>query len=218
MELSKVVFEKDGNNSISANLFYGLIGLFVIYGLGGTAWVAHRLSAINYDPGALEIILLGIVIPIAGIVLALKSDNVFLSFVGYNMVLVPLGVILSPLLNQYHPDAIEKAFTITCGATFIMAIASAAFPRFFSSLGSSLFFALIGLLIVRIMQMFVPALNGMTWIDWVAAGIFSLYVGYDLWRARQVPRTVDNSIDIALALYLDIINLFLSVLRAGGKK
>lgn len=218
MKLSNVVFEKTGNDSISSNLFYALIGIFVVYGLGLTAFVAHKLSAINYNPGILEIILFGIVIPIVGIFLALKSDNAFLSFIGYNMVLLPFGVILSPILNQYHPNVIEKAFTITCGATVTMAIASAIFPKFFSSIGSSLFFALIGLLIVRVMQIFIPFLDGMVWIDWIAAGIFSLYIGYDLWRAREASRTVDNSIDIALALYLDIINLFLSVLRAGGKK
>ena len=179
MALSSVFFERTGKNSLSANVFYGLIGLFLVYGLGGTAWVSHRMSIAHYNPGNFEFLILGLIIPLAGALLALKSDNSFLSFIGYNMILIPFGVVLAPVLNQYQPDVIEKAFSVTCGATLFMVIVSVSFPKFFSSLGTSLFFALLGLLAVRLAQAFIPSLNEMTWVDWLAAGIFSLYIGYD---------------------------------------
>jgi len=49
-------------------------------------------------------------------------------------------------------------------------------------------------------------------IDYISAGIFSLYIGYDMHRAHSIPKTLDNAIDVSLSLYLDIINLFLNLL------
>ena len=217
MNLSNEVFERYGVDRISTNIFYGLIGLFVVYGLGGTAFVAHQLALIHYMPNGWEKIIFGLVVPFAGIFLALTSEKPILSFIGYNMVLVPFGVILAPIVNHYRPEIIERAFMITGGATLVMMFVSLLAPKFFSSIGSALFIALLGLLCVKIAENIFPFLEEMTWIDYVAGGIFCLYIGYDMWRARNVQRTLDNAIDIALALYLDILNLFLIAL-SGGKK
>jgi len=48
--------------------------------------------------------------------------------------------------------------------------------------------------------------------------IFCGYVGVDWGRANQVPKTVDNAVDSAAALYMDIINLFLRILRILGRR
>jgi FtsH-binding integral membrane protein len=161
--------------------------------------------------------LVGLVIPIIGISVALGSDSPVVSFIGYNMVVVPFGVILGPFVNQYQPDIVMHAAGMTCAIALMMGAAGVLLPDIFKHLGGALFIALLGLLIVRIVQLFIPALD-LTWIDYLAAGIFSLYVGYDMHRATVVPKTVDNAIDIALALYLDIINLFITILKIMGKK
>ena len=54
--------------------------------------------------------------------------------------------------------------------------------------------------------------------EYVFVGIFSLYIGYDWARANTCARTVDNAIDLAANLYLDIINLFLRILEIMGKR
>ena len=41
----------------------------------------------------------------------------------------------------------------------------------------------------------------------------ALYIGYDWVRANSVQRTTTNAIAAASALYLDIINIFLRLLR-----
>ncbi|MBT7579493.1 MAG: hypothetical protein HN633_12065, partial [Candidatus Marinimicrobia bacterium] len=48
--------------------------------------------------------------------------------------------------------------------------------------------------------------------------IFCGYIGYDWGRANQIPKTLDNAVDSAAALYMDIINLFLRVLRILGRR
>jgi FtsH-binding integral membrane protein len=70
---------------------------------------------------------------------------------------------------------------------------------------------------VRIGGLFVPELNNIGIIDYIAAGIFSLYIGYDMYRASVIERNIDNAVDVALSLYLDIINLFLEILKILGK-
>lgn len=56
------------------------------------------------------------------------------------------------------------------------------------------------------------------WVDWLAAGIFTLYIGYDCHRAMAIPATGRNSVDVAISLYLDIYNLFLTILRLLSRR
>ena len=54
--------------------------------------------------------------------------------------------------------------------------------------------------------------------DWLAAGLFSLYIGYDVYRSQQFVKTVDNAVDSALDIYLDIANLFIRLLEILGRR
>jgi FtsH-binding integral membrane protein len=217
MRVNTGVFERDGNDVLSERGFFFALGLAVVYGLAGTAFVASKFAAMHYNPGWMGIIIIGLVIPIIGIVIAIKSDNPFISFVGYNMVVVPFGVILAPVLNVYSPNVIRNAFGMTAVITCVMCCLSTIYPAWFSRLGGVLFSCLLGLVLVRVLQLIFPALGQFTIVDWIGAGIFSLYIGYDWYRANNVPKTLDNAVDIALDLYLDIINLFLLILRIMGK-
>jgi len=216
MNFNTGVFEKTGYGSLSERAFYLAMGICLIYGLGGTAYVANLTAIANYQPDLGAILILGLAIPIVGVIIAVKSKEPILSFIGYNMVLIPFGIILGPVLNHYSPNVIAKTFGLTCCITGIMTVLAVSHPTWFENLGTSLFFALTGLVIARVAQIFFPILQHLTIIDWIAAGIFSLYIGYDMHRATRIPRTLDNAVDISLDLYLDILNLFLTLLRLSG--
>ena len=79
-------------------------------------------------------------------------------------------------------------------------------PAFFAKIGRALFFSLLALLIVNLVQMFFFP-RGFGIVDYVAAGIFSLYIAYDYTRAQTIPKTLDNAVDVCITLYLDVINL-----------
>ena len=53
---------------------------------------------------------------------------------------------------------------------------------------------------------------------WIAAGLFSLYLGYDIYRSQQYPKTIKNAVASALDIYLDLANLFIRLLEIMGKK
>ncbi len=215
--ISTGVFDREGNDTISANGFYAIIAIVLAWGLGLTAYLANYAIEIGFMPSGWLVLVIGLAIPIAGIFVAIKSDNPIISFIGYNMIVVPFGFLLGPVVNHYSPDVVRNAMGMTAGIAILMGILGTLFPNFFSKIGGVLFIALLSLLGVRILQLFFPSLD-FTWIDYLAAGLFSLYIGYDMYRANTMQKTVDNAVDICVDLYLDIINLFLNILKIMGKK
>ena len=53
-------------------------------------------------------------------------------------------------------------------------------------------------------------------IAYFGAVLFSLYIGYDIWRSQQLPHTVGNAVASACEIYVDIVNLFLRLLEILG--
>lgn len=210
--LFKTEFSRTGFNQISERTFFATLTGFVLYGL----MVSY--TATFFAPTSLStlgLILLGLVLPIAGCLLAMR-DNFVISFVGYNMITLPFGLVLGPVINQYAPDVVKNAALLTAMITAIMGLAGVTFPNLFKSIGSALFISLLGLVVVRIIAIFVPVLNSFGVIDYIAASIFSLYIGYDMFRATEATRSVGSALKIAVSLYLDIINLFTSILSILG--
>lgn len=154
---------------------------------------------------------------IAGVVIAHRSDNPVISFLGYNLIVVPMGIVVAEavVLGGYSPSVVWDACVTTAGMTVIMAAAGILFPQFFAKIGSILIFGLVGVLLGFIISFFIPGVN--IAITILAAGLFSLYIGYDVYRSQQFPRTVDNAIDSAIDIYVDIVNLLLNLLRIFGK-
>lgn len=205
-------FSRTGFNQISERTFFGTLSGFVLYGLLVTYFATF------FAPASLSLVglvLLGLVLPIAGCFMAM-SDNFGISFIGYNMITLPFGLVLGPVLNHYAPNVVQNAALLTAMITGVMGFLGVTFPNFFRSIGSALFVALLGLVIVRVIALFVPALNSFGIIDYVAAGIFSLYIGYDMFRATEATRTIGSALKIAVSLYLDIVNLFSSILSILG--
>jgi FtsH-binding integral membrane protein len=79
-----------------------------------------------------------------------------------------------------------------------------------------IFIALLAVIIVELVEIFIFGVHHGI-IEWMVAIIFCGYIGYDWSRANSIPRTLDNAIDSAAALYMDIINLFLRILRIMGE-
>lgn len=106
------------------------------------------------------------------------------------------------------------------GATVFMALAAAVFVRTtsfnLSVLGRALFMALIGLILLMIAQIFIPALQT-TQFELLLSGagiiIFAVFTAYDLQRITHLSRQGMNPFLLAISLYLDIFNLFLYILR-----
>jgi FtsH-binding integral membrane protein len=160
----------------------------------------------------ITILIASLVLGIGGVIVANKSDDPIVSFIGYNMLVIPFGVSIASTVQMYSSKIVFEAFVMTLLITIIMMLVSSLYPRVFLSLGRMLFVALLGLIAAGFVCVFALGTYP-TILSIISAGIFSLYIGYDWVSAQTGYKTLDNAIDSALDIYLDIVNLFLDLLQ-----
>jgi FtsH-binding integral membrane protein len=202
------VFDRSGaeTREVSASLFNFIIGAVLLWGFVVTAVVQSYFHDFNYGWP----IMLGYIAAVFAGSMVARSENPVVSLIGYHLVVVPTGVFLGPFVNRLSPQVLQSALMLTGGVTCGMMALGTIFPHAFVKIGRALFIALIGLVVVGLLEMFLFK-RAFTIVDWIAAGIFSLYIAYDYARAQLIPKTVDNAVDVCIALYLDIINLFIRI-------
>lgn len=211
----------DPNAILSARVYNAVIvgvllwGLLINWLLCSSAGV--RSFVLGLNPWVLIIGYL--VLAISGTVISAKSHNPLISFLGYNMVVIPLGLVLSYVVTFYieqDPAIVTNAFLYTMLISLgIMALVMI-MPQFFAKIGGFVAGALLGVILCEIVLLIFHVHQEVT--NWLIAGLFSLYLGYDIYRSQQYPKTLDNAIDSALDIYLDIANLFIRLLEIMGKK
>jgi FtsH-binding integral membrane protein len=150
-----------------------------------------------------------------GVSLSVKSDNPIISFIGYLMVVVPVGIVSVPFIHKYDPEVVQKAVLFTTILTGLMALAGAMFTSFFRSIGGILFWALILAIIAEVLMLLLG--YKLAIMDYVVAIIFLGFIGHDFVAALDDEATIDAAVDRAVHLYLDIFNLFVRVLSIFGK-
>jgi modulator of FtsH protease len=106
------------------------------------------------------------------------------------------------------------AFAGTAGVFFVMASLATVIKRDLSGMGKWLFVGAMVLLVGSVINVFVGSTAGMMAISMLAIGIFSAYMLYDLKQIIDGGET--NYISATLSLYLDIFNVFQSLLALLG--
>ena len=207
-----------GTDAISNAKYNGILGLVVLYGLFMNIILCvffgrQSVQMMTNSPHLL--LLIYFILCIAGSVIANKSDNPWISFLGYNMIVLPIGIIVSGVVGTTYLPLVLNAVKMTFAITIVIIVLSCLFPDFFLSLGKALFISLLALIAVSILFVFLRISS--IWVAYFGAGIFTLYIGYDIQKAQQYPKTVDNAVDCAIDIYLDIINLFLRILEIMSK-
>ena len=209
----EIVSDRVYNGTIIAVLFWGLLVNYLM------CRYIRTESLVSLVENPLVFFIGYFVLAFGGIILAAKSHNPILSFLGYNMVVVPFGVVISIAVSAYgglESQVVTYAFLYTMLITIGMMACFLIAPDFFSKIGGMLSAVLIGLVLCELILLLIGVKQNV--IDWVAAGLFSLYIGYDIYRSQQFPKTIDNAVDSALDIYLDIANLFIRILSILGKR
>lgn len=130
-----------------------------------------------------------------------------------------MGLMLSRMIAMVlgfknGSDLIMTAFGGTAGVFFVMASLSSVIKRDLSGMGKWLFVGALAIMVGGIINVFVGSTAGMMVISMMAIGVFSAYMLYDLKKIVDGGET--NYISATLALYLDIINVFQSLLALLG--
>ncbi|NDD13305.1 MAG: BAX inhibitor (BI)-1/YccA family protein, partial [Betaproteobacteria bacterium] len=136
-----------------------------------------------------------------------------------------MGLMLSRLIAMVlgfsnGAELVMTAFGGTAGVFFVMASLASVIKRDLSGMGKWLFIGAIVLMVGSLINVFVGSSAGMMAISMLAIVIFSAYMLYDLKQIMDGGET--NYISATLSLYLDIINVFQSLLALlgifGGEK
>lgn len=130
-----------------------------------------------------------------------------------------MGLMLSRLISMVlgfknGSELVMTAFGGTAGVFFVMASLATFIKRDLSGMGKFLFVGAMVLMFGAIINVFVGSTTGMLVISVAAIGIFSAYMLYDLKQIMDGGET--NYITATLALYLDLFNVFQSLLALLG--
>ena len=202
---------------ISSRVYNLIFGGCVCWGLLANYLICCFFTDAVLSMNPLILIAGYVIFAFAGIMMSKYSTNPYISFIGYNLVVIPIGLVLSLTLESYggvDSYIVQEAFLCTLIIVFIMCGAAFLFPYKFVGIGPVLFSGLIGVIIARAGCYFFGF--GENIICWISAIIFSFYIGYDMVQAFSKERTADNAVDSAVDLYLDIINLFIHLLAILG--
>lgn len=130
-----------------------------------------------------------------------------------------MGLMLSRMLAMVlgfknGSDLIMTAFGGTAGVFFVMASLSTVIKRDLSGMGKWLFIGALAVMIGGVINVFVGSTAMFATIATLAIVIFSAYLLYDLKNIVDGGET--NYISATLAVYLDLFNIFQSLLALLG--
>ena len=185
-----------------------VLGAWIGVATGITAAMGNGMSAIVFLVGAF-----GLIFAIEKTKNSAAGVPVLLGFTFF------MGLMLSRLIAavlgmQNGAGLIMTAFAGTGVIFFGMATVSTIIKRDLSSMGKFLFIGLIMLIVAGIANIFLQSSALMITVSVLAIGIFSAFIIYDLKRVRDGEET--NYISATLSIYLDLYNIFQSLLSILG--
>lgn len=194
------------------------IGGLLLYGFAVNALICFFFRDFAYyvsGPGLLVFLVAYIVCVVLSVALS-SSPNALVNFIGYNLLVLPIGLLLSLSIAGLSMQTIQSALLGTGVFVVLMIAASYVRPDFFLSLGSTLGISLIVTVIAELVLLLLGFATG--WIDYLVVAIFSLYLGFDWARANSCAPTARNAILSATQIYLDIINIFVRLLSILSRR
>ena len=208
---SLIISDTAYNGVIGAVLLWGLLINYIL------CWKVTTISSIFPNMSPLVFGIVYLVLVAIGIGMTVKAQSPVISFIGYNIVVIPFGVVISTLVQYYggiDSAVVTQAFLYTLLIAVAMLATVIVFPKAFEKMGTALAVALGGLLLCEIIMLLFHVHQ--SWMSWIAAALFSLYLGYDIYRSQEYPKTVKNAVASALDIYMDLANLFIRLLEILG--
>lgn len=131
------------------------------------------------------------------------------------------GMTTYPIISHYlatiGPEPVLLALATTTTVFTGLAIYASTTKRDLTFLGGMLMAALLALIAISIFNIFWPlSSTGMLAFSFIGVLVFSGYVLFDFNRMKRYGVTAEEVPLMALNLYLDFINLFISILRIFG--
>jgi FtsH-binding integral membrane protein len=132
------------------------------------------------------------------------------------------GVTFSTLFLVYTAASIGGVFFVTAGAFAGLSAVGLVTKRDLSAIGRFAIFAVVGLIIASVVNMFLMS-SGLQWlVSIVGVLVFGALTAYDTQKLKALFASGEASANMplvgALTLYLDFVNMFLFLLRIFGRR
>jgi FtsH-binding integral membrane protein len=193
-----------------------------------TAWLIAASPGVVGAIGANSLLFWGLVIAQLGIVFVLSArvDRLVPSMAALLFVIyaVLTGITLSFVLLVFTGESVATTFFITAGMFGGLALYGTVTHRSLQGVGQFLFMGLIGVVLASVVGLFWHSDALQFVIAFAGVIVFSGLAAYDAQRLSAMadaapPKRIGSYAVVgALALYLDFINLFLSLLRFFGRR
>jgi FtsH-binding integral membrane protein len=218
----------------AATIFLAKVFNWMAAGLGVTALTAFAVAS---SPAMLRLIFgtpliyllifgeLGMVFYLSARIEKIRAGTATILFLVYSAL---NGATLSAVLLAYTTASVTSAFLVAGLMFGAMAVYGTVTKRDLTSMGSFMFMGLVGMIIAGLVNFFLKS----AMMDFVISGIgvivFTGLTAYDVQKIQALGSAgiMNDSAGVvrkgaimgALALYLDFINLFLSLLRLMGDR
>jgi FtsH-binding integral membrane protein len=207
--------EKENAKLISDTKFYVIVGATLFFGFLVNVIEVSFFSSFFASLHVGYFFLGFFICTIAGMIINIVSKIPVLSFIGYCMVIFPLGAMFSLVLPGVSIYIVRSAFISTCLIAGVVMLLAVVYPNIFNSI-----FKVVStcFMVAFFYQCFASGTHfGLgTVADWIVVLMFACYIGLDIGIAKNKPKTLDNAIDAACGLYLDIVNVFIRLIIIIG--
>ena len=133
------------------------------------------------------------------------------------------GLMFSDLFVMYTGATLTSAFVSSASVFVAMSAVGVFTKRSLAKLGTQLFGALIGLLVAMVVNIFLHSPAVALFLSLAAVVIFSLLTMFDAHRMKALYNNFHGQVSVnglaingALELYLDFINIFISLVEIFG--
>ena len=212
------------------NQFYAKVYAFVGLGIGLSALVSGLMLTTFQDLLVQIMMNARVWLIVAGFVevalvyvassMALKNSPAALPiFLLYSVL---NGFTLSFVVSLYTAGTVLTAFVSSAALFFVMALIGVVIKKDLSGMGRALLAALVGLILAMIVNIFLNS----SLFDYIISIVMVLvFAGLIAWDNQKIRYVYEESggqvatgwaVSLALSLYLDFINVFLSLLRIFG--
>lgn len=166
---------------------------------------------------------LAVVIVLGSMISRLSLTTATTMFIVYSIL---NGVTLSSIFVAYSPMVITKVFLITAGTFGATALYGYTTKKDLSMMGKILFMSLLGLIIATFANFFMRSTGFDYILSYIGVIIFVGLTAYDTQKVKKILQVQSEGGETAqkialigaLSLYLDFMNLFLSMLKIFGNK
>lgn len=208
------------DNKLFAKVFgWMFLGLLITFGTG--FYIAINPNMIQNILGSnmywlFILAQLGVVIFLSSRIMKMQFSTAALVYALYAWL---TGVTFASIFVVYQMGTIMLVFLITAVLFALFAFIGYVTKIDLTKMGSYLLMALIGIIVVSIVNMFVGSTGLHLFLSYVLVLVFVGLTAYDVQKIKELSRQLpDDRVAIigALTLYLDFINLFLNLLSIFG--